>query len=136
MARNHSIEFTPEGLEILDQRPMEVPLGYERPLTLQEEIRRMIAVETSRAAEDAGLESFEEADDFDVPDGEDDFVSPYEIKEMTDEWPEESSEPTSGSAGQETDGEVSARREAPQNGEGDGSPSAADGGPRSGDSGA
>lgn len=85
MSRRHSIEFTPEGLEILDSRPIELPLGFERPLSLQEEIRRMIALETSRAAADAGLESFEEADDFEVDEDADEFVSPYEVLEMTEE---------------------------------------------------
>lgn len=103
MARN-TIEFTERGEEILDSRPIEVPLNFQRPLTLQEEIRRMIAVEASHAADVAGLESFQEADDFEIDDEEEPFQSAYEITEMIPDGPsrEDIDPTTSGTAGQES----------------------------------
>lgn len=68
------------GREVPDPRPVSVPHGWQRPLTLQEEIRRYIRVEMSKQAAQDGEETFEEADDFDVED-EDDLASPYEIPE-------------------------------------------------------
>lgn len=88
MVKRNTIEFTPEGHEILSQKPIEIPLGFERPLTLQEEIRIMIQSEASRAAEAAGFETFEESDDFEVDDEDDDQLSsPYEILEMIPDGP-------------------------------------------------
>lgn len=86
---SESIRFTEKGEEICHGIPIEIPLDFKRPLTLQEEIRRMIAVEASRAAEDAGLESFEEADDFNVEDEDEPFSSPYEVLEMYPDGPSE-----------------------------------------------
>lgn len=66
------------GREILDSTPMQPPVGYQRTKSLAEQIRDMVRSEALRqAAEAAGAESFEEADDFDV--GDDfDPTSPYE----------------------------------------------------------
>lgn len=80
-------EYDEFGREIPDPRPMAVPAGYDRPLSLAEQIKRMVRIELSRSAEAEGLESFEEADDFDVPEDEGDFVSPYEVREMAQEAP-------------------------------------------------
>lgn len=62
------------GVEKPDPTPMSPPLGhkYQEPLALQ--IRRMVRSEALQlAAESAGMETFEEADDFDVDDGEHDL---------------------------------------------------------------
>lgn len=66
------------GREVLDPTPMAVPTHLRRPPTLQEQIRMMVrSEELRRAVSDAGGETFEEADDFDV--GDDfDPTSPYE----------------------------------------------------------
>ena len=65
------------GHEILDPTPVSMPLGFKKPETLAEQIRRMVKNEMSQAAANQGQESFEEADDFDV--GDDfDPKSPYE----------------------------------------------------------
>lgn len=70
--------------EYPDPTPVEMPLGFKRPPTLQEEIQRLIRVQMSQAAQDSGMETFEEADDFEV-DEDPDPLSPYEVMEMEPE---------------------------------------------------
>lgn len=69
--------------EVPDPVPIHIP-GAETPLTLQEEMRRFIRTEISRAAvasEDA--ESFEESEDFsDDEDGQGDLLSQYTVIEL------------------------------------------------------
>lgn len=81
-----SIEFTPDGLEIPDPTPVAIPAGFKKPDSLQDLVRRFVAVQMSAAAVDQGMESFEEANDFDVdePDFED---RPTKYEEMADEVP-------------------------------------------------
>lgn len=70
----------PDGrYEKVDPRPMSLPIGMERPETLQEKMRRLVRDEVfnSRLAQD-GVETFEEADNFDVPDDPIDPTTPYE----------------------------------------------------------
>jgi len=78
--------FDSDGREIPDPTPAAIPFQFSRPLSLQEEIKRFVRIEASRAAADAGAESFEEADDFEV-DEDPDPLSPYELKEAVPEWP-------------------------------------------------
>lgn len=62
--------------------------GMSRPLTLTEQIDRVIANRINRRAQDQGFETMAEADDFNV--GEDFDVEPvsnYEIRDMVDEVP-------------------------------------------------
>lgn len=74
------------GHEIPDQTPLEMPSGLRRPLSLHEEIRRFIRTELSQQAADNGVETFEEADDFEVDDVEpDDYLTPYTVVEMAPE---------------------------------------------------
>lgn len=70
--------FNDRGEEIPDPRPAAIDTGLKKPPTLQETIRRLVRDESFKAALDAGgMETFEEADDFDV--GDDfDPASPYE----------------------------------------------------------
>ncbi|MEM2002530.1 MAG: hypothetical protein QXT77_07805 [Candidatus Methanomethylicaceae archaeon] len=111
----HLMKFDEEGRELPDQTPIEVPLDFSRPLTLQEEIRRFLRIEASYVAENAGFETFEEADDFDVDDEEVEFVSPYEILEMSDEqsFGRESIEGPARVAGQEGAGSARSDGEGP-----------------------
>lgn len=90
-------KYDEHGREIPDSTPVEIPLRFTKPLTLQEEMRRMLRNEFSMMAQSQGMETFEEADDFEVED-EDElmFVSPYEIKEMHDDGSNESIEGPSG----------------------------------------
>lgn len=67
-----------DGSEILDPRPMALPIGFERPESIQDTIRRLVTDRQIKAElEASGVESFDEADDFEV---EDDLPleSPYE----------------------------------------------------------
>lgn len=71
--------------EIPDNTPVEMPLGYERPESLQSMIARMIG-QISKAAQESGrFETFEEADDFD--DDEVEVKSPYQMTDMEEEQP-------------------------------------------------
>lgn len=68
-----------DGKEFLDPTPMAPPLGYKQQPSMVDHIRNMIRSEKLRQeALDAGYETFEEADDFDVGDDIDPH-SPYEV---------------------------------------------------------
>lgn len=77
--------FNEKGQQIPDPTPIEVPLNFKRPLSIQEEIKRFVRSEFSQRAADQGHETFEEADDFVVEDELGEFVSPYEFTEMQEE---------------------------------------------------
>lgn len=80
-------KFNELGQELPDQTPAAVPHGWERPLSLHEQIKRFIRSEMSMQAQLQGEESFEEADDFEV-DEDPDPLSQYEIVEAAPEWPQ------------------------------------------------
>lgn len=68
-----------KGQEIPDPTPIAPPVGFKRQPSLSEQIRAMIRSEQLRQeAESAGYETFEEADDFDIPDDPIDPTTPYE----------------------------------------------------------
>lgn len=64
----------------VDNIPLEVPLEFREPPSIQDEIRRFIRIEMSRQAEEAGFETFEEANDLEFSD-DDDFSSANELTE-------------------------------------------------------
>lgn len=70
-----------------DPTPIHIP-GSEAPLTLREEMRRFIRQEISVAAQAQEAGSFEEEDDFDLPDEDSDLVSQYTVLELVPETPE------------------------------------------------
>lgn len=73
--------YTPNGEEIPDSRPVEMPIGFKRPKTLQETMRDLLRSEEVRRAMDArDLDTFDEADDFDDEDNDDPIgkATPYE----------------------------------------------------------
>lgn len=76
-----SIDQLPPPQEIADPRPVEIPLGLNRPLTLKEEMRRFIREEFSNYATTQGAPSFEEEDDFDIDDDDTMPFSKYELPE-------------------------------------------------------
>lgn len=72
------LRHTKEGRELLDPTPLEVPIPLQRAETLEQKIARMMRSAEIRAEfERKGIETFEEADDFDVGDDYDPS-SPYE----------------------------------------------------------
>lgn len=75
------------GAEILDTTPIEVPLHYRRPESLEEKLKRVVHNELSQAAAAREMETFEESDDFDVEDDQDTLPSKYEMTDMQEEQP-------------------------------------------------
>lgn len=60
---------TSTGDEVPDVTPMAPPIGYNKQPSMVEHMRALVRSEMLRqAAEASGAETFEEADDFDVPD--------------------------------------------------------------------
>lgn len=66
------------GYEIPDPTPVAPAIGHRPGPTLREQIRAMVA-EASREAAQAGLESLEEADDFDIDDDPEAPATDYEL---------------------------------------------------------
>lgn len=64
--------------EYLDPTPLAPPIGFTRPRHIIDDVREMVRLELSRQAHEAGYESFEEAEDFDIDD-EYDPTSPWEV---------------------------------------------------------
>lgn len=71
--------------EIPDKKPVAMPIGYERPESIQEMIARMVRAH-SDIANNVGLESLEEADDFDIDD-DTDLHSNFQLTDMQEETP-------------------------------------------------
>lgn len=70
-------KHTKDGLERPDETPIEVTLR-DRPLTLAEQLQRFVTSEEIRERlKNRGIDTFDEADDFDIGDPED-LKSPYE----------------------------------------------------------
>lgn len=67
-----------KGSEIPDPTPLELPLNWTRPPSINDIVRQMVRNEISEAARSVGVETFEEADDFDVGDDYDP-KSPWEM---------------------------------------------------------
>lgn len=90
--------------EIPDNTPVELPIGYTEPESLEQVIARMIQANDFRKAQEAaGLETFEEADDFDVMD-EGDIASEHEMDPMQEEYviPKEERVPRAPVVGEDT----------------------------------
>lgn len=61
-----------------DSKPMQVPSGLQKPITMEERLQRFMRLELSRVAQEQGFESFEESQDFDIPDDPVDPSTPFE----------------------------------------------------------
>lgn len=71
---------TPLGGEVPDPVPLEPPVGYFKQPSMIERVRDMVRSEHLRiAAEAAGAETFDEADDFEVED-DPEPISAYEFE--------------------------------------------------------
>lgn len=65
--------------ETPDPNPVRMPAGFKRPETLEERIRRLVRSERfNQAMDESGMETFDEANDFDVEDDLPDPATPYE----------------------------------------------------------
>lgn len=67
-----------KGREMPDAKPMEIPVGFKRPETLAEQVQRLVRTQLSQEAAQSGLETFEEANDFDIADDPIEPGTPYE----------------------------------------------------------
>lgn len=81
-------EYT-EGfkLQIPDPTPVELPLRYAHQQTADEKIAAAVSHELSFRSEQHGMETLEQANDFDIEDPDEwDPTSPYEITEMHEDY--------------------------------------------------
>lgn len=69
--------LTPDG-QLVDSVPLAPPVGYRKQPSMVEIVRNMVRGERLKAALDADTETFEDADDFDIPDDPDPPQSGYE----------------------------------------------------------
>lgn len=70
------------GREMLNPIPVNLGVNMERPLTLQEQIQRVLKSNLSLQAQEQGMETFEESNDFEIDDEDPDPIqSPYELQE-------------------------------------------------------
>lgn len=68
-----------DGKLVPDPVPIAPPIGYKKAPSMVEIVRDMVKGERlAQAAREAGAETFEEAEDFDVPDDPPDMRSPFE----------------------------------------------------------
>lgn len=84
--------FSPS--EHLDTTPIELPIGYQQPETLAEQMRRFIRQEVSQVAQAQSLGTFTEEDDFEE---DDEPLTPYEMtdmQEVEEPWDENPKPPT------------------------------------------
>lgn len=81
-----------KGKEKLDPTPMAIPVGFERPLTLEQQVARMMRNQyelQAKVRDMSGVETPEEADDFDIDDDPIELSTPYEQHFMPDVTPEQ-----------------------------------------------
>lgn len=72
-------KYDEEGREIMDSTPVAIPVGFRKPETIEEKILRLVKASQLQQTLDAnGVETFEEAEDFDVGDDVDP-QTPYEM---------------------------------------------------------
>lgn len=68
-----------KGREVPDPNPLEIPVGFKRPESLAEQVRRLVRSEQlSQSVQAQGFETFEESEDFEIDDDMFDPSSPYE----------------------------------------------------------
>lgn len=73
--------------EKVDPTPVARPIGWQKPPSLQETIQRAMRAHFEAIARENEVESFEDADDFDVDD-DPELKSPYEIDDDLPKWKE------------------------------------------------
>lgn len=79
LARQLARGYSKDGRFIPDPTPLAPPVGYVKAPSLAETIRDMVRSERlAQAAREAGAETFEESEDFDVGDEPEQMPSPWE----------------------------------------------------------
>lgn len=74
------------GRELPDPTRVEIPVGFQKPESIEEKIARAIYThEWRKRMEDSGFETPEEADDFDVNDDVDLPTTQYELSAMQED---------------------------------------------------
>lgn len=68
------------GKERVDPTPVELPVDA-RPLTMEDRLKAYIRQQISFRAEQQGMASFDEEDDFDIEDDEE-MAQPYPVQDM------------------------------------------------------
>lgn len=80
-------ELDSNGRELLNPVPVNTNIDLEKPLSMQEQIERLMRGHLSMQAQAQGHETFEEANDFDI---DDEFMneplSGYEVQELEEEY--------------------------------------------------
>lgn len=71
-------KFSSKGHEIPDPTPVTIPVHLRKTESMDERIARIVQYSVSQSAAALGLETFEDADDFDIPDDPADPSTPYE----------------------------------------------------------
>lgn len=79
-------QFDEHGHEIPDNTPLEIPVGFHLPESLETTIARLVRAESIRAADKGVAETFEESDDFDL-DEENTPISGYQMTDLIEEAP-------------------------------------------------
>lgn len=73
------VVFNEQGEEILDDTPVALKPGYHIPQNWASSLAQFVKKALNEKAEDQGMESFEEANDFDCPEEDDNLeLTPYE----------------------------------------------------------
>lgn len=70
--------YGPDVGPAIDGTPVAIPAGFKKPETMEERLKRFIRREMSDAAVRQGAESFDEANDFELPDDPVDPATPFE----------------------------------------------------------
>lgn len=88
------------GSEVPNPMPLVIP-GFEdsRPLTLHEQIKRLFKTEMSHQAQVQGAESFEEANDFNIPEESLPDTTQYTVMEDENPFIQEPTAPPTNAGG-------------------------------------
>ena len=68
--------------EVPDLTPVALPIGYDRPSTMEEMVQKYVRQEVSAQAQDMGYGSFQEEDDFEPEDPSELPLTGYEVTEF------------------------------------------------------
>lgn len=113
------VEERRNAKEYPDPTPVELPLGHHKPESLEDTMKRFVRDYVGQVfAEQQGMETFEEADDFDVDDpGEEQLFSQYDVEDMVEmEPPPPKEEEASVTPAQTASDETSSSSEPPPGG--------------------